>query len=299
MTPTWERDGIQLYLGDCCEVMPTFDAKCVNAVVCDPPYAEVGHGAGDGYGRISESAWTLMMHSVVKNCHRTLVGNGSSVFVIQPNSERVGRMRPWAFEFIAWAAREQNLVQDAYWWNFTTPPTVHCRSEYGLMRPSVKLCVWIGCPDCYRNQDDVLWRPSDAMLAKSVSDRALHKLPSGQSVRTGRIVETVLNRGGSTPFNLLPVANANSTPSGGAYGHPAATPYAVCEWWVRYISRQKDTVLDPFMGSGTTALACIANDRKFIGIEKEPKYFEIAVKRIEAALKERRDAMPLFMGMDE
>ena len=44
------------------------------------------------------------------------------------------------------------------------------------------------------------------------------------------------------------------------------------------------TILDPFMGSGTTGVACVRTGRRFIGIEKEPKYFAIAVKRIEAEL---------------
>jgi site-specific DNA-methyltransferase (adenine-specific)/modification methylase len=45
-----------------------------------------------------------------------------------------------------------------------------------------------------------------------------------------------------------------------------------------------ELVVDPFMGSGTTGVACIRTGRKFIGIEKEEKYFDIAVKRIEAEL---------------
>ena len=43
------------------------------------------------------------------------------------------------------------------------------------------------------------------------------------------------------------------------------------------------TILDPFMGSGTTGVACVKLGRKFIGIEIEPKYFDIACRRIEAA----------------
>lgn len=46
------------------------------------------------------------------------------------------------------------------------------------------------------------------------------------------------------------------------------------------------TVLDPFMGSGTTGVACAKMGRKFIGIEIEPKYFDIACKRIEEAYKQ-------------
>ena len=47
-----------------------------------------------------------------------------------------------------------------------------------------------------------------------------------------------------------------------------------------------ETVLDPFMGSGTTGIACVKMGRKFIGIEIEPKYFDIACKRIEDAYRQ-------------
>ena len=63
--------------------------------------------------------------------------------------------------------------------------------------------------------------------------------------------------------------------------HPSQKPIAVMEWCLEFIKGQ--TILDPFMGSGTTGVACARLGRKFIGIEIEPKYFEIACKRIEAA----------------
>jgi site-specific DNA-methyltransferase (adenine-specific) len=55
---------------------------------------------------------------------------------------------------------------------------------------------------------------------------------------------------------------------------------------VKRASLPKDVVLDPFMGSGTTGAACIKLDRKFIGIESEPKYFDIACRRIEEAYRQ-------------
>jgi site-specific DNA-methyltransferase (adenine-specific) len=54
------------------------------------------------------------------------------------------------------------------------------------------------------------------------------------------------------------------------------------------ITRPGDTVLDPFMGSGTTGVACINQGRRFIGIEKSPEYFDIACKRIEEAARQSR-----------
>ena len=53
-------------------------------------------------------------------------------------------------------------------------------------------------------------------------------------------------------------------------------------WLVRLVSKEGDTVLDPFMGSGTTGVACKKTGRNFIGIEKEPEYCRIAEERIHA-----------------
>ncbi len=68
----------------------------------------------------------------------------------------------------------------------------------------------------------------------------------------------------------------------GEHHHPTQKPVALMIWCVERNSSGGDRVLDPFMGSGTTGVACIRTGRKFIGIEKDPKYFDIACRRIEA-----------------
>ena len=67
--------------------------------------------------------------------------------------------------------------------------------------------------------------------------------------------------------------------------HPTQKPVPVMMWSVE---KTKGTVLDPFMGSGTTGVACVNLGRSFIGIEREPSYFEIACRRIEEAYKQPR-----------
>ena len=68
-------------------------------------------------------------------------------------------------------------------------------------------------------------------------------------------------------------------------GHPTQKPLALMKWCIDQAANP-ESILDPFMGSGTTGVAAIQMGRKFIGIEREPKYFEIACKRIEQATKQ-------------
>jgi site-specific DNA-methyltransferase (adenine-specific)/modification methylase len=68
--------------------------------------------------------------------------------------------------------------------------------------------------------------------------------------------------------------------------HPTMKPLAVMKWTIEKAGNAK-TILDPFMGSGTTGVAAIQLGRKFIGIEREPKYFDIACQRIQQAYAQR------------
>lgn len=68
-------------------------------------------------------------------------------------------------------------------------------------------------------------------------------------------------------------------------GHPTEKPLALMSWCV---AKTEGAVVDPFMGSGTTGAACMELNRPFIGIEIEPKYFDIACERIENAQRQTR-----------
>jgi site-specific DNA-methyltransferase (adenine-specific) len=70
--------------------------------------------------------------------------------------------------------------------------------------------------------------------------------------------------------------------------HPTQKPIALLRDWVRDFTDHGETILDPFMGSGTTGVAALQLGRKFIGIELDPGYFDIACKRIEQAWKQPR-----------
>ena len=71
-------------------------------------------------------------------------------------------------------------------------------------------------------------------------------------------------------------------------GHPCPKPLAPFKWLISEATQPGDIVLDPFMGSGTTGVACLLLGRAFVGIERDPSYFQIACRRLEAAYRQPR-----------
>ena len=74
--------------------------------------------------------------------------------------------------------------------------------------------------------------------------------------------------------------------TGETKGHPAPMPYQMAAGHVQTWTNAGESILDPFMGSGTTGVACVKQGRKFVGIEMDPGYFDIACKRIEDAYRQ-------------
>ena len=269
-------ESMTLIQGDCTKELKRIATASIDAIITDPPYPEVNRE----YGRMTEKDWHDMMHKVVAESRRVLKPEGSMAIVLQPNSEKIGQMRLWLWEFVAWAGREWNLVQDVYWWAIDAMPLVGTSRKYGLMRPSVKTVVWLGSPNCYRNQDAVLCSPSAAIFAQHRADITLRKTNSGRTYRNSRIAKTATERDGTTPFNLLPIPVGGN--SAEKIPHPAVTPYDLAAWWCKYLLPAGGTLLDCFSGSGTMLQAGLDNGAsKVIGIEKEAKYLKISRRRVQ------------------
>jgi modification methylase len=92
--------------------------------------------------------------------------------------------------------------------------------------------------------------------------------------------------------SYLSVWNLNSVKS---TDHPCAFPLDIPTRCIRATTAEGDTILDPFMGSGTTGVACVRTGRRFIGIEIDPTYFAIAERRI----AEAQQQLDLFGAEDE
>jgi len=290
---------VKLYLGDCLEVLPEIETASVDSVITDPPYPCIKRDYG--YWTVEEW-WSLIVEGIVPEVRRILKPTGSAVFILQPNSEHVGQMRGWLWEFMAWVCREWNMVQDVWWWNVAALPIGV--SQFGLLRPSMKACVWCGISTCYHQQDKILWEESDHSKRLRLTKR-LNNTPKTFPSTTGgpnqekRWREKVTKCGGVTPFNVLPIAG------GGPYGHHtnghgAGTPLKLADWWTRYICPPGGTVCDPFMGSGTMGIAAVNNGCNFVGIEKLDGlgYFPTAQKRIAEAQAKMNQPQQAPLGLE-
>jgi DNA modification methylase len=98
--------------------------------------------------------------------------------------------------------------------------------------------------------------------------------------------EPVLLYGKSRAGQVVDVFRAPILTSDDVEGHPCPKPVAWGRGIIERISAPGDIILDPFTGSGTTGIAAVSSGRKFTGIEIEPKYFDIARRRIEQATKQ-------------
>jgi site-specific DNA-methyltransferase (adenine-specific)/modification methylase len=109
------------------------------------------------------------------------------------------------------------------------------------------------------------------------------KLNSMPSYSDGEIAWT--NIKGAAVKKIAQCNNGMASMQDGDRWHPTQKPERVMRWCLGFLPDAK-TILDPFMGSGTTGVAAVQMGRDFIGIERESKYFDIACKRIEDAQRQ-------------
>lgn len=121
----------------------------------------------------------------------------------------------------------------------------------------------------FKNKRTLVWVKNNHTSGDLLGDYA-NKTEFVLYAQKGR---RLLNGGRDT--NILEFARANTDK------HPTQKPENLCSYLMVKSSNEGDTILDPFMGSGTTGVACKNLNRNFIGIELDPEYFKIAKERIE------------------
>ena len=239
-----QRKKIKLYQGDCLEIMPTLQAGSVDLVLCDLPY-----GTTQNKWDVVipfEPLWAVYSRA----CKGAIVLTAAQPFTSALVMSNVANFR------YAWVWDKANA-------------SGFLNAKRQPLRQTEDVCVFYRAQPTYNPVMETRGKPRI---------KGGYNKPGG-SENYGEFHNTQKLSNEYYPTNLLHVSNAQRK----GRTHPTQKPVALMEYLIRTYTNPGDTVLDNCMGSGTTGVACVQTGRKFIGIEKDEKYFEIAKQRIEAA----------------
>lgn len=272
--------------GDCLEVLKRLPSSCVDLVVTSPPYADNRRKTYEGVPPDKYVDWFLPMTGQLK---RVLRPKGSFVLNIK---ERVvdGERHTYVIELI--------LKMRAQGWKWVEEYIWHKKNCYPGYWPNRFRDAWERClhfttqKNLKMFQEAVMvpmgdWRVSRLKnLSETDRKRDDSKVLSG----FGKRIANWVGREKAYPTNVLHMATECANK-----GHSATFPVALPEWFIKLFTRPGDVVLDPFIGSGTTAVACLRSNRHFVGIELNPAFCKLAEQRL-AEEQKRLGNVPLQAG---
>ena len=260
--PNWQsEDGrVRLFCGDCRDVLPTLEDGSIDAVVTDPPYGH-NNNNGDLIARREEA-----------------LGGGRGTSPVE------------AFRPIANDGPEANdlyRVSLPHWFRLLKPGCCCCCCGGGG-GPDPQFARWsLWLAEVFDFKQMVVW----------------DKGPMGMGWHYRRSYETVLvgQKPGASCKWYAERQNVENIIRPGQYGirkiipsaddHPTPKPVALAEHFIRLHTAPGDVVLDPFAGHGWVGVACVRTGRRFIGVELDPDYCAVAVRRIQAELRQPQLAL--------
>lgn len=247
--------------GDCLELMREIPDGSVDMILCDLPYGTTA------------CKWdsVIPFEPLWEQYKRVIKRNGAVVLTgAEPFSSLL---------------RTSNLPQYKYDWVWDKVGVVgFANAKIMPLRNVESVSVFYGTTPTYNPQGLVPFRSSRTngvthLASNSTSKRA--RSDAGlAALNGGRFKSDVyVQEWTNYPKQVLRFPRETGL-------HPTQKPVALMEYLIRTYTNEGETVLDNCMGSGTTGVACANTGRKFIGIEKDDKYFQIASERIRAAQPE-------------
>jgi site-specific DNA-methyltransferase (adenine-specific)/site-specific DNA-methyltransferase (cytosine-N4-specific) len=259
------------YSGDAATILPGFDADSFDLVMTSPPYANKRKNT---YGGISADKYMEWFLPIAAELKRVLKPRGSFILNIKEGCEDGCRQR-YVYELVlALCDQGWRWVDDipwhktncfpGWWENRFRDAWEHC---YHFTKQK-KFCMF---QDAVR----VPAKESTKLRASRLSEKDMTRQESKVGSGFGRNRSNWVGRDMVYPSNVLYGATECSN-----QGHSAAFPVWLPEFFVKLFTQRGDVVLDPFMGSGSTALAAWQNGRHYVGIEKLAEYVELARDRL-------------------
>lgn len=254
--PDYENTNIALYNRDCLLSMQTLPAGLIDLTVTSPPY-NIGKEYESPLALQDFLAWT---QSWIEAVYRITSKNGCFWLNLGYVSME-GRARAIPLPYLLWDRIPFYLIQEIVWHY-----GAGVAARQGFSPRNEKFLWFVKSADSYTfNLDDV--RDLDV------------KYPNQK--KNGKLKCNPLGKNPSDVWILPKVTSGANRASKERTNHPAQFPIAVIERIIRASSNPGDVILDPFMGSGTTALVASTLGRKVVGFELSCRYLDMAVRRLE------------------
>lgn len=241
---------MELFNGDCLEIMKSIPDKSVDMVLCDLPYGTTA------------CKWDIIIpfEPLWEQYKRIIKDRGAIVlFGSEPFTSALVMSNPDWFKYeLIW----QKTIASNFALSKKQPAKKH-----------ENILVF------YKKQPT--YNPQMEDGKPYVDNRNTGTRNTSVGSESNLIRRPINNKGSRYPSTVQKFSNGNNRNV-----HPTQKPVALLEYLIKTYTLEGETVLDNCMGSGSTGVACINTNRDFIGIEKDDKYFDIAKQRIEAAQKE-------------
>jgi site-specific DNA-methyltransferase (adenine-specific)/site-specific DNA-methyltransferase (cytosine-N4-specific) len=262
--------------GDCLSTLPELyssNGEFADLIVFSPPYAQQRK---DTYGGVPEEDYPNWMLTIVRAGMKILKPTGSLVINIKEHVNK-GVRSLYVLETTLLLAKEFRYI-DEYIWHKSNPfPTGNKkRLKDGFERclHFAKSADFQFYPDSVRDKSTSKWAADNERR----KNKGAHNTTNGSGMNMSKRITGELVR----PSNVItmPASSLNIE-------HPAVYPIGLPDFFIRLMTKEGDVVVDPFLGSGTTALAALKLGRRFLGIEQNEVYVRLAETRIAALSKER------------
>lgn len=261
----------QIILGDCEDVLKTFPENSVDLIVTSPPYAD---SRKNTYGGIHPDDYVEWFLPKAAAFQRVLKSDGTFILNIKEKAVE-GERHTYVLELII-ALRKQG-------WLWTEEFIWHKKNCYPGKWPNRFRDAWERCLQFNKQRQFNMYQ--EAVMVpmgdwaktrlKNLSETDKTRDPSKVESGFGKNISNWVGREQAYPTNVLHLATETAN-----RGHSATFPYALPEWFIKLFTQEGDVVLDPFVGSGTTAQVARKLGRKYIGVEISEQYYQVAVEEM-------------------
>jgi site-specific DNA-methyltransferase (adenine-specific)/site-specific DNA-methyltransferase (cytosine-N4-specific) len=259
-------------LGDCKDVLKTLPENSVDLIFTSPPYADQRKST---YGGIQPHKYVEWFLPISEELLRVLKPTGTFVLNIK---EKVveGERSTYVMELILEMRKQGWLWTEEFIW--------HKKNCYPGKWPNRFRDAWERLLQFNKDKKFNMYQEEVMVPMGDWAKSRLKNLSNTDKVRDeskvgsgfGKNISNWLDRDKAFPTNVLHLATECSNKS-----HSAAFPEGLPEWFIKLFTQPGDTVLDPFMGSGTTNLVAQRMLRNSIGIELLPEYYNLVYEQVE------------------